>query len=113
MAGAGDLSERLRFDARGAVNDGHGNEVAGDWQEQFTVWAGVAPMKGGEGVLSGRLEGRTPAIVTLRDSAAARGITPHWRAVDRRGVIWNVREWPRAAARAGYLDLLVERGGDV
>ncbi len=108
---AGTLNKRLRFESRATANDGHGNEVAGDWLPQFTVWAGVKELRGGESVIADRLVGKTPAIVTVRKSGWSRQILPEWRAVDvNSGAVWNVREDPREADNAGYLDFLAEKG---
>ncbi|QFT00490.1 Phage head-tail joining protein [Labrenzia sp. THAF191b] len=111
MARFAKLDKRLRFEVRAVADDGHGNEESGDWTAQFTVWVKVRELRGGESVIADRLSGKTPAILTVRDSSETRQIIPEWRAVDvNSGAVWNVREDPREADNAGYLDFLAEKG---
>lgn len=111
MAGAGNLRERFTIRRRRQQDDGHGN-TEGPWEDQFTVWAGILYNRGDEGVLAARLTARQPAIMTVRNSAQARGILPSDRAVDARtGEIYNIREKPRVSRdNRGFLEFLVEAG---
>lgn len=84
MRGAGGLRGRVHFQRRGAVDDGMGNVVSGDWKTQFAVRARFAPAPGREQVLAARLEGGQPYILWVRQSSQTRRITPAWRAVDAR-----------------------------
>jgi SPP1 family predicted phage head-tail adaptor len=107
---AGRLDRRLRLDKRQDISDEYGNTVA-DWHEQFSCAAGVKFLRGGESVIAARLTAKGPAIVTLRNSAQARGVTAGWRAVDARsGVEYAVREAPRESDNRGYLEFMVEAG---
>lgn len=112
MADAGDFSHRLQFQERAApVDDGYGNTVAGGWTEQFTVSAAIKFLLGTETVLAARLEGRSPAVVTIRNSIGARRITHEWRAKDvRTGTIYQVREAPRQTDDRAFLEMIVEAG---
>ncbi|MFG1465259.1 head-tail adaptor protein [Xanthobacter sp. DSM 24535] len=110
MTSAGDLRERIRFEKRAAANDGAGN-TKGDWQAQFTVAAKVQPLKGGEGVLAGRLAGSQPVIIIVRSSAATRQISPAWRAVDARtGVIYALTGTADMAGDRAFIDILAVAG---
>ena len=111
MVGAGDLRERFTIQRRVNSQDGHGNSV-GPWADQFTVWGGIEFRRGGEGVLAARLAARQPAILTIRNSAQARGILASDRAVNARtGEVFNIRELPREAREnRGFLEMLVEAG---
>lgn len=80
--GAGLLRDRVRFETRGTVDDGYGNEVpGGDWELQFTVWAQLMPLRGSETVIAARLQGQQPYIVRVRASDNTRLATPAWRIV--------------------------------
>lgn len=115
MIGAGDLEERFVFERDVAESDwsGHGGEP--DWQPiAGPMAAGIQFMRGGEAVFSARLTARQPAILTIRNSAEARGIKPSDRAKNvRTGEIFNIREKPREAKESrGFLQMLVEAGVD-
>jgi head-tail adaptor len=108
--GAGYLNRQFRFEVRSSVSDGAGNTVD-DWVQQFTVAAGRTFLRGGEAVISARLESRQPAIVRVRNSTNTRQITPDWRAVDERtGEVYNIREIPRETEDRLYLEFLAESG---
>lgn len=111
MVGAGDLRERFTIQRRVDVDDGAGN-VTGSWADEFTVWSGVQFMRGSESVIAARLTARQPAIMTIRNTAQARGILPKDRAVNARtGEVFNIREQPREARdNRGFLEMLVEAG---
>jgi head-tail adaptor len=107
---AGQLDRRLRFEKRQDVDDGHGNSV-GEFVHQFTVAANRKFLTGGEGVLAARLTARQPAIVTIRNSAAGRGIQAEWQAVDTRdATVYNIREKPKETDDRHWLEMLVESG---
>lgn len=111
MTGAGALNERVTFTRFVSTTDPYGGQT-GVWQDQFTAAASITWSRGGETVLAGRLQGKQPAILRIRTSAAARGITPDWRVRDARtGEVYNIREVPRVARDSrGYLEMLVEAG---
>lgn len=83
--GAGDLHWRLQFQKRGEVDDGHGNTVpGGEFLPQFTVWAHMRPLRGGESVMASRLQGRQPYIITVRHSTQTQQANENWQIVDAR-----------------------------
>ncbi len=57
------MREKLHLQKRAMVDDGYGNEVAGDFVTVFTAPAELVPMRGGEGVQAARLTGTQPYIV--------------------------------------------------
>lgn len=118
MPGAGDLDRTFRFEKRQEVEDGYGNTVD-QWMPQFTARGMRAFLRGGESIIASRLEGRQPAILTIRNHAAAREITNDWRAVDVFGgndefgvpkVAFNIRENPKLTDDRLFLEMLVESG---
>lgn len=107
---AGRLDRRYQFSLRQEVDDGHGNHEGG-WVPQFEAAGNRKFLRGGETVLASRLTGRTPAIVTIRNSENARRITADWRITDKRtGQTMAVREDPRESDNRAYLEMLVESG---
>lgn len=109
MTTAGDLRERFAFDTRSSVSDGAGNR-RGQWNEQFVVPAQRGYLRGGESVVAARLEGRSPALLTIWSSVESRRITTDWRCRDvRSGEEFNIRAvTPRQTL--DFIDLLVEKG---
>lgn len=125
---AGDLYHRYAFDRRVDIDRGDGVTV-GKWQEQLNVRAGVIPLRGGETVIAGRLQGRSAQVVFVRSSAASRQISTDWRMRDVRtgeivadpagdmvdgkrwtGVSYNVSEITFSEDRA-WVDCLGQSGG--
>jgi len=89
--GAGHFDHRFAFDAREVIDDGYGNQVAGDFKERFQQNADVIVMKGGEDVMAARLEGVQPIILRVRVSNYSRQITTDWQARDvRTGELYNI-----------------------
>jgi head-tail adaptor len=83
--GAGDLRDRLIFQRRGQGDDGLGGTGAfGPWEDQFTVWAALLPLRGSEAVMGSRLAGRQPYIISVRQSSQTRQINTDWQIVDAR-----------------------------
>lgn len=110
MPGSGQLDTRVTFQQRAPDDNG---DPLGDWEDGFTRWAQVQYLRGGEGVIQGRLQGRDPAVITVRDEAATREITTAWRAVTQTGpqMTFNLRSWTPAKER-GFIDILAEAGAD-
>lgn len=106
---AGQLNERFAFDRRGTSADGYGNTES-TWIEQFRCAVRRQMLRGGENVMAARLEGRDPAIITVRRSVLTRQITADWRCRDTRSDdVFNIRSITPRESR-DYIDLLVERG---
>ncbi len=81
---AGALRERLHAQSRADGDDGWGNPVPGTgaFATQFTVHAGLRPLRGSEAVQAARLDGRQPFVCTVRKSAQTSQITTAWQLVD-------------------------------
>lgn len=109
--GAGELNQRLRFEARMLVSDDYGNEV-GEFEERFVRSAGVTPLKGTESVMGARLQGRQPVVIRVRRDSETAAIAPSWRAVDvRTGTIYQIKAPPAdMLGTRMYLDILAESG---
>jgi SPP1 family predicted phage head-tail adaptor len=99
------LRERVAFERRDLVDDGHGNKV-GDWREVFRTAARIKPMRGAETVQASRLAGEGPVVITVRSSDATRAVTTDLRARDvRKGTIFNIRSIVNPDERNQFLDL--------
>lgn len=104
--GAGDLDVKVTLQERGQGNDGYGNRRT-DFADQFQAWGHLRFLRGGEGVIESRLTSKQPAILTLRSTAQARTIAPHWRVVAG-GRAYDVKEHPRPTDDRMFLEILVE-----
>lgn len=108
---AGKLDSRATFSERKSVETDMGG-TRDEWVPQFTVWAGVQHLRGGEAVMQARLASRNPVIVTIRNSAQARRIASDWRVElrDRMGTVkaYELREDPRPAGQGATLEMLAE-----
>jgi head-tail adaptor len=108
--GSGALTERLAFLQQVEGDDGHGGVVVG-WQEQFQEPARLMPLRGGETVMAGRLQGTQPFVCTVRSSTRTRAVTPAWRAVNARtGTAYNIKAINNPDERNAYLDILMVTG---
>lgn len=108
---AGELRERVAFDARLEIEDGYGNEE-GDFAERIAgVAARIQPLKGGERVLADRLTGVQPFVIRVRYSAMAAAIDPGWRARNlRTGDVYAITAAANMDETRRYLDILATRG---
>lgn len=84
MIGAGALRDRYTFQTRGPDLVRDGLDQRGDWGGDLTVWASTRPLVGSEAVQAERLQGKQPAVITVRASSATKAIDNSWRAVDAR-----------------------------
>jgi hypothetical protein len=106
--GGGQLFELVAFDQRAVVDDGYGNQVAGDWQEQFQTRAKFIPLRATETVMAGRLESHGAIIMQLRASSETLAIGTDWQVRDvRRGIAYNIREAKQDTSRA-LVEVLAE-----
>ncbi len=109
MPGAGDLRDRVTFEARG--EDANGDPL-GAWAPQFTVWAQMVWLRGSEAALQQRLEGRQPVAIVVRTSSQTRGITTAWRAVNARNAEQRFNITAVSPAKEpGFIDVLATMGG--
>lgn len=112
--GGGDLRWKVRLEKRTASTDGYGN-TQGAFTPQFTRRAYIGPMKGGESVIAGRLEGRAPTIIVVRHDPETVTITTDWIAVEvlgdgTDGKTFNIRQIDDMERRNRFLTLLCEYG---
>lgn len=106
---AGQLREKVAWDARTVVSDGYGNEV-GAFAEQFQTRAGFTFLRGTEAVMAARLEGRQPVVARVRRSSETDQIANDWRMRDlNSGKSYAVRS-VSPAENGRWLDVLVEEG---
>ena len=78
--GAGELRERVTFQARGL--DGNGAAL-GDYADGVTRWARVRARFAGESVIQARLQGQQPVEVAVRSDSDTRAIDTTNR------LLWN------------------------
>ncbi len=114
MTTAGQLHERIAFDSREPVDPAEpdSGNTEGDFAERFVLWAWARAryLRGTEAVMASRLEGRQPAIITVRASSLSRQITTDWRARDTRtGIAYAIRGITPTEDRA-FFDILAESG---
>ncbi len=106
-----DLDHRATFSARQQVDTDMGGTLD-QWEPQFTVWAAVRYLRGGEAVMQARLASKNPVICTVRNSEQARRITSEWQVSlrSRSGVtkVYAVKEDPRPEGLDGFLSMLAE-----
>lgn len=120
-SGAGSLNCKVTFQRRGEVDDGFGG-TRGDWVDQFTVPARLAPKFGGnaESVIAARLVSRQPYNLSVRSSTTTRQITVAWRAYDARAGhtdgkpnrVFGIKTVVNPDERGAYLEMLVVEGED-
>ncbi|MDO5621921.1 MAG: phage head closure protein [Paracoccus sp. (in: a-proteobacteria)] len=103
---AGDLTMRVVCQSKTRVTTPAGGWTEG-WTDEFTVWANLRWLRGGEAVMQARQASRNPVIVTVRASRQARRISSTWRVVIG-GKAFEVREDPRPTADRAYLEMLAE-----
>ncbi|NNH56912.1 head-tail adaptor protein [Rhizobium laguerreae] len=110
--GAGELREKLLFQRRAIVDDNYGNEQSGDFATVFTAAAELIPLKGGEPVLAARLSGVQPFLIKIRGCAAAREVTPAWRAVDARNParLFNITAAVDPDNKNAWIDIMATQG---
>lgn len=107
---AGDLRERVRFEARIAAEDGFGNSRAG-FEARFARAAAFLMKPGSETVLAARLQSQQPVTMIVRLDPDTRQITPEWRAVDERsGKVYAIRAAEDMDRRRQWLTLVCIEG---
>ena len=72
------LDHRAIFSARREISDEYGG-TRDEWVPQFTEWAGVKYLRGGESVMQARMASRNPVVITVRNSERALQITSEWQ----------------------------------
>lgn len=110
QTGAGRLYNKMAFDQREMVDDGYGNQVAGDWTEQFQRRAEFIHMRGSEAIMASRLASHAPMLVRIRVDTQTKRIDTDWQARDvRQDMAFNIRDITYDNSRA-VIDLLLESG---
>lgn len=112
---AGALRHRLQFQKPETLDDGYGQGVegGGGYEPQFTVWAGLKPLRGSEAVMAARLRGQQPYIATVRQSVQTRQVTAAWRIVDENDPnrVFSINSPPTDPdGKRGWLEILVSEG---
>lgn len=109
-ATAAELRHKIDLQVRTLIDDGYGNEIAGPYETQATVHAKFHYLRGGEEVMAGRLAGKQPAIITVRQNAATRALTTDWRILTQDDEAWNIRSITDSDGRRAWLEILAEKG---
>lgn len=111
--GPGKLEYRAHFympDAGG--QDRFGQE--GDHVPTFSRSVALRFLKGSETVLADRLEGRRPAIMTVRRDAETREVGSDWSVkIDGEPDDFAIKEQPRRSDGRGFLEVLIVGGEPV
>lgn len=105
----GDLRARMTFQARVEVDNGRGSALA-DFADQFTVWAGLTPIRGGETIIAQRLAGTQPFFITVRWSADTDKIRADWRAKIGTTRLFNITSAVDRDGRKQWVDLTATEG---
>lgn len=101
---ASDLTRRARLFEPVENVDADGMVVQA-WELRLTCWSHIRYLRGSEGVMQARMQSKTPAIVTFRDSPDARQITSEWQ-IEIDGRTFEAKEDPRP--EGAMLAMLVE-----
>ncbi|MEJ5079797.1 head-tail adaptor protein [Ochrobactrum sp. MYb379] len=125
-SGAGSLNAKVTFQRRENLDDGYGG-TRGEWVDQFTVAARLAPKFGGnaESLVASRLVSQQPYNLTVRASGQTRQVSPTWRAYDSRAGIsagsngeqrpnrvFGIKTVVNPDEQNAYLEMLVIEGED-
>lgn len=111
QTGAGRLYHHVAFDRREMIDDGYGNTVAGDWQEQFQRRAEFRTLPGSETVLAARLAGRQPMQVNVRIDSQVALVGNDWQVRDvRNGLAYNIRDIRRDNSNRAMMVFMIEGG---
>ena len=108
---SGELRSRVRIEARGASQSKYSSGA-----EPFSAIAAdrpakIAPLKGGEEVIAGRLQGVSVYEITVRDEAAFAAASTAWRIVDERtGEIFNIKHTANHDQRGRWRVFTCEAG---
>ncbi len=117
--GAGSLNCMVTFQRREVIDTPDGG-TRGQWVDQFTVPARLAPKFGSnvESVTAARMQAQQPYNLTVRVCIATRQITASWRAYDARAGLtgtepnrtFGIKTVVNPDERGAYLEMLVIEG---
>lgn len=114
LPAVGTFRERVAFEQRpDPTEDDLGNEVTGDFAQQFQRSARIQPSKGfgNETVQAARLTGTQPMIIRVHFDSETRTVTSSWRIRDvRSGTVYNIRSFANMDECGKYLDFLCVSG---
>lgn len=114
--GAGDLTERVRFERRSAEGDGYGN-AEGSWEVLIASRAAkLRPTRGGEQVIAARQQGLTLWDLWVVFDGETRTVNPGDRVVqilpvDVDGRAFNIKFAEDMDGGKDWLLIQLERGG--
>lgn len=106
---AGERRRRLTFLAVPSV-DGELGTKRGDPVPQFSRYAKLVPLRGGEEVMAARLQSRQPYNLELLQDSGTRQITTDWQIKDRAGTLYNIRTIIDPDNKGARFVMLVESG---
>lgn len=116
--GIGELRERITFSKRNLqADDGYGN-VESEFEDQFTVYGQVSPIKGRittflgeESNIAQKLTPVQPVKLRVRYSRESKLIQPDWRAkVVSTGEFYNILSIANPDEKHGYFEMLAQSG---
>ena len=109
---AGKRRQLVLMQKRAGVDDGYGNEQAGDFATEFETTAELIPMKGSEPVIAARLTGTQPYVIRIPGCTDAREVTTAWRIVDKRDPrrIFNVTSVADMDQKNRTIDIMATQG---
>lgn len=107
------MARQIRLDTRvvflrpvdGARSDTGGAHEG--FEEAFQSYAAVRYLRGGEAVMESRMQGRRPAILTVRKRIVMSDVQTDWL-VRFQGQDFEVRELPRLREDGATMEMLVE-----
>lgn len=107
---SGRLKHRIRLERKAQDQAG---QRSGRWEPASPepVAADIMFLRGGEEVMGQRLQGRRPAIITVRADGLTRQVDNSWRCVDaRKGTVFNIQGVSPSRAD-DQLDIVAMAGG--
>lgn len=102
---AGDLTRRATLKSPVKSRDADGKRIL-SYVNRGTIWAKLLPLRGGEDVLTARLQSRGPAILSVRASSLTRQITSEWQVVVD-NFLYEVKEVSRETQDRSILEFLM------
>ena len=107
---AGELRHVITIERKATVSDGMGGVKETAWTPWLTVRAKIAAVKGDEVVQSQRLSGVVNYDLTARWSPDLDKVTPGDRAIDAKGLVYDIRAIVNLDNRSKYLVMICETG---
>ena len=99
--------EKVTFQKRIETGrDGHGSSTA-HWADQLTAFVSIDFRTGAEEVFAGYVAGKSPGILTIRNTAKAREIDRTWR-LKHRDRVFQIKEPPRVSPNRTHIIMTIE-----